>query len=148
MGDVGLAAWAHSAFGKNDAGRTDPIKLRDEFVRFCREKPETLLVASAGEAILGWGAREDMDNIISDLWVAPLAQGQGVGAVLLDALEGAIAKQGFGFAELETFAGNAGAVRFYQRQGYAPVWRGLKFSATLNYELDKVRFRKDLREAA
>lgn len=148
MGDAGFAAWAQSAFGLHDAGRTDHRKLRDEFIRFCREKPETVLVARAGDAILGWAAREDMDNIISDLWVAPDAQGQGVGAALLAALEDAIAKQGFGFVELETFAGNAGAVRFYERQGYEAIWRGMKFSASLNYELDKVRFRKALREAA
>ncbi|MBJ3784332.1 GNAT family N-acetyltransferase [Devosia sp. MSA67] len=148
MGEVGLGAWAQSAFGMHDAGRTDRHKLRQEFIRFCREKPETILVAGADGKILGWGAREDMDNIISDLWVGPHAQGQGVGAALLAALEEAIAKQGLGFAELETFAGNAGAVRFYERHGYEAVWRGMKFSASLNYELDKVRFRKSLREAA
>ncbi|WP_338723755.1 GNAT family N-acetyltransferase [Devosia sp. XK-2] len=147
LGNVGFASWTHSAFGKDDAGRTDRDKLRDEFVNFCRDKPETMIVASADGKILGWGAREDMDNIISDLWVAPSAQGQGVGAALLEALEEAIAKQAFGFAELETYTGNAGAVRFYERHGYEPVWRGMKFSASLNYELDKVRFRKALREA-
>ena len=148
MGEVGFAAWEHSAFGVHDAGRTDRDGLRDEFVRFCREKPQTLLVASADGKILGWGAREEMDNVVSDLWVGPHAQGQGVGAALLAALEDAIAKQGLDFAELETFAGNAGAVRFYERQGYEAVWRGMKFSASLNYELDKVRFRKSLRKAA
>jgi len=107
-----------------------------------------MLVAAAGQEFFGWGAREELDNVISDLWVAPIAQGQGVGAALLDALEGAIAKQGFEFSELETYAGNAGAVRFYERQGYEPIWRGMKFSASLNYELDKVRFRKSLRVAA
>jgi ribosomal-protein-alanine N-acetyltransferase len=147
LGNVGFAAWTHSAFGQDDAGRADRERLRDEFVSFCRDKPETMIVASADGQILGWGAREDMDNVISDLWVAPSAQGQGIGAALLEALEDAIAKQAFDFAELETYAGNAGAVRFYERHGYEPVWRGMKFSASLNYELDKVRFRKALREA-
>lgn len=147
LGMIGFAAWEQSAFGQDDAGRADRQKLLDEFVSFCHDKPQTMLIAATGQEILGWGAREEMDNIVSDLWVAPIAQGQGVGAALLDALEGAIAKQGFEFSELETYAGNAGAVRFYERSGYEPIWRGMKFSASLNYELDKVRFRKFLREA-
>ena len=147
LGAIGFAAWAQSAFGEDDAGRADRQKLSSEFVSFCRDKPHTMIIAAAGQDVLGWGAREEMDNIISDLWVAPIAQGQGVGAALLDALEGAIAKQGFEFSELETYAGNAGAVRFYERRGYTPIWRGMKFSASLNYELDKVRLRKSLREA-
>lgn len=148
LGNIGFDAWQNSPFGHDDAGRTDRQKLRAEFVTFCRDKPQTILVASGHGTILGWGAREDMDHVISDLWVAPAAQRQGVGVALLEALEEAIAKQGFAFAELETYAGHAGAVRFYLRQGYEPVWRGMKFSASLNYELDKIRFRKPLREAA
>jgi len=147
LGTIGFAAWEKSAFGQDDAGRADRQKLLVEFVSFCHDKPQTMLIAAVDQEILGWGAREEMDNIVSDLWVAPIAQGQGVGAALLDALEGAIAKQGFEFSELETYAGNAGAVRFYERRGYEPIWRGMKFSASLNYELDKVRFRKSLREA-
>lgn len=133
-----------SAFGIDDAGRTDIGKLRAEFVGFCREKPETILLAADGDDLLGWGAREFSDQTISDLWVAPDAQGKGVGAALLAALEEAIALDGFNCVELETYAGNAGAVRFYSRQGYEPIWRGMKFTASLNYDLDKIRYRKML----
>ena len=148
LGQIGIEAWRHSAFGVDDAGRTDVSVLHQEFEVFCRDHPETILLASEGESLLGWGAREHGDEIISDLWVAPEAQGRGVGAALLAALEEAIALEGFAHAELETYAGNAGAVRFYSRQGYEPIWRGLKFSASLNYDLDKIRFRKAFREAA
>lgn len=147
LGDLAFDAWEASAFGQHDAGRADRDSLRQEFLDFCKSKPHTMLVAASATAPLGWGAREDMDNVISDLWVAPAAQGQGVGAALLGALEDAIAKQGFEYAELETYAGNSGAVRFYERQGYVPVWRGMKFSESLNYELDKIRFRKNLPKA-
>lgn len=148
LGQIGFASWLESAFGRDDAGRTDGEKLHAEFTKFGCEQFATILLAEDAGRILGWGAREDSDEIISDLWVAPEAQGNGVGAALLAALEDAIALAGFGYAELETYAGNAGAVRFYQRQGYDPVWRGMKFSASLNYELDKIRFRKTLLEAA
>ena len=110
LGEIGLEAWRMSAFGLNDAGRTDIGRLRAEFVDFCREKPETILLAAAGENLLGWGAREFSDQTISDLWVSPHAQGRGVGSALLAALEEAIALDGFNCVELETYAGNAGAV--------------------------------------
>ncbi|SFV31998.1 ribosomal-protein-alanine N-acetyltransferase [Devosia crocina] len=148
LGAIGIAAWRESAFGRHDAGRTDGEKLHTEFIDFCAAHPHTILVGEEGGTLLGWGARELSDETISDLWVAPEAQGRGVGAALLAALEEAIALEGFAHAELETYAGNAGAVRFYSRQGYEPIWRGLKFSASLNYDLDKIRFRKPLREAA
>ena len=147
LGKTGFAAWQQSAFGSNDAGRTDPVLLEAAFIGFCREKPDTILLAEDAGQLQGWGARECSDHVISDLWVAPHAQGRCVGAVLLAALEEAIALAGFSFAELETYAGNAGAVRFYTRQGYEPIWRGMKFTASLNYELDKIRFRKTLSEA-
>lgn len=147
LGKIGFAAWRDGAFGKNDAGRTDAALLEAEFIQFCVTRPETILLAGEGDQLLGWGAREFSDHVISDLWVAPRAQGRGVGAVLLAALEEAIALAGFSWAELETYAGNAGAVRFYTRQGYEPIWRGMKFTASLNYELDKIRFRKSLSEA-
>ncbi|HWV22196.1 MAG TPA: GNAT family N-acetyltransferase [Devosia sp.] len=144
LGEIGFEAWRTSAFGANDAGRTDADALRGEFTQFCIEKPESIILAADGDRFLGWGAREFSDQVITDLWVAPEAQGKGVGAALLAALEEAIAIAGFSHAELETYAGNAGAVRFYSRQGYEPVWRGMKFTASLNYDLEKIRFRKML----
>lgn len=148
LGEIGFDAWKLSAFGMDDCGRANQGALREEFIAFCRDHSDNILVADFAGKPAGWGAREEMDEVISDLWVAPWAQGQGVGAALLDALEGAIAKSGFAYAELETYAGNAGAVRFYMRQGYSAIWRGMKHSPSLNYALDKVRLRKSLQRAA
>ena len=144
LGRVGFAAWEASAFGQDDAGRADRGRLLAEFTDFCRDHAETILVATEAGRVLGWGAREHMDHVISDLWVAPEAQGRGVGAALLAGLEAAIAQAEFGHAELETYAGNAGAVRFYERHGYETIWRGRKFTPSLGYALDKIRFRKAL----
>lgn len=55
-----------------------------------------------------------------------------MGTALLEALEVGIAKAAYNFVELETYAGNVGALRFYQRHGYQIVWRGPKFFASLN----------------
>ena len=147
LGTIGFDAWQNSAFGQDDHGRADRTALLAEFIAFCRDRCDTMLVAELDGTLAGWGAREDMDHIISDLWVAPWAQGRGIGAALLDAFENAIAKAGFAHVELETYAGNAGAVKFYMRQGYSTIWRGMKHSSSLNYALDKVRLRKPLMAA-
>lgn len=144
LGAIGYDAWLNSAFAEHDAGRADREALMSEFILFCRQYHERLLVAARTGVLLGWGARENGDHIISDLWVGAHAQGQGAGSALLDALEAGIAKAGFNHAELETYAGSAAAIRFYQRHGYATTWRGLKFTPSLNYELDKVRMAKTL----
>ncbi|WDR05725.1 GNAT family N-acetyltransferase [Devosia rhodophyticola] len=139
---VGIGAWSASAFADFDRGRTDRFELETEFCRFCREYAHLITVAWRDDRALGWGAREHDDFRISDLWVTPSAQGQGVGAALLVKLENDIRKAGHRFAELETYAGNSGAIRFYRRQGYEIVWQGLKHSDSLNYALEKVRLVK------
>lgn len=148
LGAGAFSAWEQSAFGRNDRGRADRSRLLREFETFCRDYPETVLMATEAGRPLGWGAREHRDHVISDLWVFPEAQRRRVGAALLAAMEDAIANEGFGYVELETFTGNPGAVRFYERHGYSAVWRGVKFTASLNYELDKIRFRKPLTRSA
>jgi len=147
LGRIGFDAWELSAFGDDDQGRADRTALLEEFVAFCRDQRDTMLIAELDGKPAGWGAREYLNEVVSDLWVAPWAQKRGVGAALLEALEIAIAKGGFAHAELETYAGNVGAVRFYMRQGYTPIWRGMKHSPSLNYALDKVRLRKPLLQA-
>jgi ribosomal-protein-alanine N-acetyltransferase len=144
LGAIAIDAWAASAFAELDAGRTDREALRRTFTDFCQTHHARILVAEGQDGLLGWGARENGDFHISDLWVGPSAQGQGVGTALLEALEVGIAKAAYNFVELETYAGNVGALRFYQRHGYQIIWRGLKFSASLNYELDKVRLARSL----
>lgn len=144
LGAIGFDAWEQSAFGIDDAGRADRVALKTEFITFCREHGDAIIMAELDGALAGWGAREDHDHVISDLWVSPHSQGKGVGAALLDALEIAIANAGFAHAELETYAGNDGAVRFYVRQGYSIIWRGMKHSPSLNYALDKLRLSKRL----
>ncbi|SHF49586.1 GNAT family N-acetyltransferase [Devosia limi] len=144
LGAIGFDAWCNSAFAEHDAGRADRAALRAEFIAFCRQCHARTLVAERAGVLLGWGARENDDFLISDLWVGAHAQGQGAGAALLDALEVGIAKAGFDHVELETYAGNTGAVRFYHRHGYQTIWRGLKHSPSLNYALDKVRLAKTL----
>lgn len=118
--------------------------LLAEFRSFGEDYGDTILVAANDGLAVGWGAREQRDNLVSDLWVSPEWQGKGVGQALLGALEAQIADAGYGVAELETLAANAGAIRFYERQGFVIVWRREKFSSTLGYAIDKVGMNKRL----
>lgn len=52
------------------------------------------------------------------LYLAPAARGRGVGRALLD-----VAKEGRGRLALWAFAANAGALRFYAREGFCEVAR-------------------------
>ena len=59
-----------------------------------------------------------LDALLDDIWVAPWAQGRGVGALLLRAGEEAIRASGHGEARLECVAANQGARRFYERHNW------------------------------
>jgi ribosomal-protein-alanine N-acetyltransferase len=144
LGDIGFAAWAASQFAIADAGRVDRDKLLAEFRAFGVEHADTTLVAEADGIALGWGAREHRDQLISDMWVAPSAQGRGVGGLLLGALVEEVRVAGHRRAELETLASNQNAVGFYQRHGFSIVWRREKFSNSLGYAIDKVGMNKSL----
>ena len=59
-----------------------------------------------------------LDALLDDIWVAPWAQGQGTGALLLRSGEEAIRANGFAEARLVCVAANQGARRFYERHGW------------------------------
>jgi GNAT superfamily N-acetyltransferase len=58
---------------------------------------------------------------IEDLLVADTRRGDGLGAALLAAAEAECARMGAQHILLESGIGNAGAHRFFERQGYAVV---------------------------
>jgi ribosomal protein S18 acetylase RimI-like enzyme len=59
-----------------------------------------------------------LGDLLDDIWIAPWAQGQGIGARLLGAGEEAIHSSGHDEARLECVAGNLSARRFYERHGW------------------------------
>lgn len=70
-------------------------------------------VAERGDIVAGWGAiRSDM---LKGLYTAPEFAGQGVGAGLLDWLEGLMRERGFPSVRLEASSNARG---FYLRRGY------------------------------
>ncbi|MCP5369005.1 MAG: GNAT family N-acetyltransferase [Hyphomicrobiales bacterium] len=79
-------------------------------------------VAESGAAVVGFV--QVLDARIANLWVAPAAQGTGVGRRLLDLAETAIRRAGHGQARLEVFDGNDRALEFYRSRGWSAVGRG------------------------
>jgi putative acetyltransferase len=70
-------------------------------------------VAELDGVIAGWGAIRD--DVLEGLYAAPEFAGQGVGAGLLDMLEGLIRKRGFPSVRAEASVNARG---FYLRRGY------------------------------
>lgn len=103
-----------------------------------------ITVAERDGGPVGWAAHEPYSPYVSDLWVMPEHQSQGIGRALLSATEQDIFRQGHDVSVLETHAENGGAIRFYAREGYVIVWRGLKFSKMLGRRIEKVRMEKQL----
>ena len=144
LGAIGFAAWAASEFAINDNGRVDQVALLLDFEKLGVEHPEAILVAEVNGEIAGWGARENANQNISDLWIAPNYQGRGIGTALLGALESEVAALGFAQVELETLATNTRAIKFYEKHGFIVAWRAEKFSTSLGYAIDKVGLNKSL----
>ncbi|EJC79092.1 acetyltransferase [Rhizobium leguminosarum bv. trifolii WSM2297] len=145
VGAVGFAAWAASdAF---ETSYRDPgviVKVRHEFDVFPHETKGEIFVAERHKAIVGWGARENDPNYISDLWVHPDHQGRGVGRALVLHLCELMANEGLATVRLDTHARNEGAIRLYERCGFAIVWRGREFSKSMGVPLEKVHLEKRL----
>tara|TARA_A100000171_G_C2110542_1_gene134776 strand:- start:897 stop:1325 length:429 start_codon:yes stop_codon:yes gene_type:complete len=118
--------------------------LELSFQLFCITASDAITVAEHDGDLVGWGAREPMSDYISDLWVTPAHQRNGIGRALLAAVEQDIFRAGHDVAVLETHAENGGAIRFYAREGYGIVWRGIKFSRMLGQRIEKVRMEKQL----
>lgn len=102
-------------------------------------KPDTLLVlALAGDAPIGYGMAHVMPvegSWIEDTWktgdrigeieslgVLPGHRGSGLGSALLERLESHLHGIGVRDLMLGALAGNADAIRLYERRGYRPTW--------------------------
>jgi len=76
-------------------------------------------IACSFNRIIGVGLSER--DVVSDLWVHPDAQGDGVGSALLAALESEIAARGFVVARLRCLEPNLKSRAFYAARGWIEV---------------------------
>lgn len=141
---VGMRAWASNIFSFEPELPGMRAHVEHAYQAFAEEHFARVLVAEVDGVILGWGAREKNDDYISDMWVDPDYQGQGIGSAILAALKSAIAAAGYATARLESHARNAGAIRLYEREGFRIVHQSLEWSESLERKIEKVKMLANL----
>jgi [ribosomal protein S18]-alanine N-acetyltransferase len=143
VGEVGFRAWQSSSASEPGFDRREVIAMaRDGFVDYPAAARGDVAVAELEGRVVGWGAREDAPDYISDIWVDPACQGRGIGSALMHYFLARIEADGFRIAKIHTRATNSGAIRLYERMGFAIVWRGEEFNTALEMPLQKVHMEK------
>lgn len=135
---IGVRAWTDHVFSFEPDTPGLRARIRRAFEDMVEDHLDTVTLAEIDGAIRGWAARENRDEIISDLWVDPDWQGRGIGSALLSALAADIRAAGYARARLVAHARNAKALRFYEGRGFEIVSRRLEFSTSLGREIEKV----------
>lgn len=143
---IGLRAWemATSAIGVTQELREN---ARVVFGSFVQSSWLSITVAEVDGAVAGWAARENFDDLISDFWVDPSHQRQGVGTLLLEAVEKQIVERGSATANLESHAQNEQAISFFKKHGYNVSWISMKYVSKLDREVQSIGLCKQLFEA-
>ncbi|MHC1549158.1 GNAT family N-acetyltransferase [Phyllobacterium sp. K27] len=136
---VGSSAWASNVFSFEAELPGMRMHVEKAFKEFAETSFTTVLVAQLEQTMLGWGAREENNDYISDLWVDPTVHGQGIGSSLLREMMAAIRYEGYMKARISTHARNIGAIRLYQREGFNIVEQGPEWSTSLEREIEKVQ---------
>lgn len=141
--EIGVRAW-QQAVAPIGASAEMHDNAERAFENFTRSSWLTITVAELDGTIAGWAAREALDEVITDFWVLPDCQRQGVGTALLQEVEGEILRQGFDMARLETHARNTDAVGFFEKNGYAINWLSIAYSPKLDQDVQSVGLSKQL----
>jgi len=101
-----------------------------------------ILVAARGSQAIGYSYRNGA--MIEDLWVDPPFQGARIGSQLLRAQVETIAAGGYRTASLECLEVNVHARRFYEREGWRPVYRYSRASPLFHGDIPRIRFEYDV----
>jgi putative acetyltransferase len=136
--DAGALVELCAGLFAEDGGRRDatidagwPARgARDYFAAaMCGEEGTLCLVAEAGGAPAGYlvgRLREPVDPrpvrvaVLESMYVLPARRREGVGAALVDGFRAWAAERGAARLTVTAYATNAEAIRFYEREGFAP----------------------------
>lgn len=102
----------------------------EAFVATLGGRPAGIIVVHPDKDYFTGHPRAYVDILV----VAPEAEGQGVGRALLRHVEDWARERGFREVVLDVFAGNSGAIAFYDRVGYRPDH--IRLTKRLDYEPD------------
>lgn len=142
---IGFRAWedATRSIQTNDEIREN---ARSAFAHFTLGAWHCILVAESDGTLAGWAARENSDDMISDFWIDPFYQRQGIGEMLLDELEAQVLAAGFPSVKLESHADNEKALSFFRKHGYEVSWLSMKYARKLDREVQSIGLRKQLKD--
>jgi ribosomal-protein-alanine N-acetyltransferase len=143
LAEVGFRAWekAMTSIGEMTDMRESAWEA---FRNFTSSSWLTITALEQHGAVAGWAAREKFDELISDFWIDPQFQGQGLGAALLKEVEVEIVHQGFEVARVETHARNVEAVGFFEKHGYAVNWLTVAYAPKIDRDVQSVGLLKRL----
>jgi ribosomal-protein-alanine N-acetyltransferase len=143
LAEIGFRAWEKAMIS---IGETTDMQdsARSAFENFARSSWLTITTVEQHGTIAGWAAREKLDELISDFWIDPQFQGQGLGRALLAEIEAEIVHQGFDVARVETHARNDEAVGFFEKHGYAVNWLTIAYSPKIDRDVQSVGLQKRL----
>lgn len=143
LAEIGLRAWA-VAVAPIGVSEDLTENARSAFQNFARSSWLSIIVAEFNGDIAGWAAREHFDEKISDFWVDPPFQKQGVGTALLEEVEQEVLRQGFDSVRLESHARNEDAVAFFEKRGYSVTWLSVTWSPKLDSDVQSIGLEKKL----
>lgn len=143
LADIGFRAWEQAMIPVGET-LTMVDNARSAFANFTRSNLISIsVVEHAGHAV-GWAARENLDDKISDFWIDPDYQHRGYSKALLTAIEEDIVHLGFEEAHLETRARNRQAVGFFEHHGYSVHWLSVVYNPKLDRDVETVGMSKRL----
>ncbi|RWX78797.1 GNAT family N-acetyltransferase [Neorhizobium lilium] len=143
LAEIGFRAWEKAMISIGEM--TDMSESAWEaFRNFARKDWLTISTVEERGALAGWAAREKLDELISDFWIDPQYQGQGLGGALLAEVEAEIVKQGLEEARVETHAHNLEAIGFFEKHGYAINWLSIAYSPKIDRDVQSVGLYKRL----
>ncbi|MBC2773647.1 GNAT family N-acetyltransferase [Rhizobium sp. AQ_MP] len=145
--EIGMRAWRKAMASVGEAADM-AANAREAFARFAEEGWITITVVEKSGVPVGWAAREDMDETITDFWIDPDFEGQGFGTALLAALEDELKAQGIALARLQTHAMNTDALTFFKKKGYSVNWLTVTYNPKLDRDVQSVGLSKSLSDAS
>jgi len=143
LAEIGFRSWEKAMISIGEV--TDMQEsARAAFLNFTRSSWLTITVVEQFGSLAGWAAREKLDELITDFWIDPHYQGQGLGRALLAEIEAEIVHQGFDTARVETHARNNEAVGFFEKNGYSINWLSVAYSPKIDRDVQSVGMSKQL----
>lgn len=139
---LGVLAWEQALENSGENTQNFVTGAQATYFHFCSHNWPIIVVVEVNGEVLGWGAIDPNENNITDIWVLPDFQRQGLGGFLLAELEKQVSGREFETIELETHAKNANAISFFKKHGFAVSSLKSSYVASLDKTVDTIEMRK------